>query len=95
MLNPYSASPSPGRPPVVSSAPTRIALAASGSARFSFRSRKISTVWYGEEDQIVRRRGKEMVRRTSLERRSESEVYWSEPLAFGSAYACSVSEAGD
>jgi hypothetical protein len=55
-----------------SSSPTSCALAWSGSSRFSLRSRKISTVWYGDDDQMTRSFGNEIVRRTIFERRSMS-----------------------
>ena len=50
-----------------SSAPTMIAFVGSGSGLLALRSRKISAVAYGDEDQIIRRRGKVSVSRTSLD----------------------------
>ena len=49
-----------------SSAPTAIACEGSGSGLLSFRSLNISAVANGEDDQIMRTRGKVKVRRTSL-----------------------------
>lgn len=49
-----------------SSAPTAIAWDGSGSALLSLRSLKISAVANGDDDQIMRTRGNERQRRTSL-----------------------------
>lgn len=49
-----------------SSAPTAIDFWGSGSALFAFRSLNISEDAYGDEDQMIRRRGNERVNNTIL-----------------------------
>jgi hypothetical protein len=50
-----------------SSAPTATAFVGSGSALLALRSLKISALAYGDEDHIIRRRGKVSVNRTILD----------------------------
>lgn len=47
------------------SRPAWTARIGSGSGLFFFSSANISAVWYGDEDQMILRRGKVSVRRTS------------------------------
>lgn len=54
-------------PALPSSTPKEIALATSGSAKFALSSRTISADAYGDDDQIIRSRGNDSVRRTSFD----------------------------